>query len=125
MIQTPNYQFDKPELSDPANITATNANWDKLDSRLTTVKVDTTLTTNGWTNNNRYNWYDSRITDPKQIIELLPSPTITKEQLEALQVANIVGTSQTVGRITLIALGEVPTISIPVVFLIRGDIYVD
>lgn len=32
--QTPNYQFIKPELSDPADITAFNSNWDKLDTNL-------------------------------------------------------------------------------------------
>ena len=31
---TPNYKFVKPELSDPANPTATNGNWDILDQEL-------------------------------------------------------------------------------------------
>lgn len=31
---TPNYSFIKPELSDPADITTMNANWDKIDAEL-------------------------------------------------------------------------------------------
>jgi hypothetical protein len=31
---TPNFDFIKPELSDPADITLTNPNWDKVDEEL-------------------------------------------------------------------------------------------
>lgn len=36
---TTNYKFIKPELTDAANITATNENWDKLDEELAKNKV--------------------------------------------------------------------------------------
>lgn len=32
--QTTNYKFIKPELTDPANITALDSNWDTLDETL-------------------------------------------------------------------------------------------
>lgn len=34
---TTNYGFIKPQLSDPADITATNSNWDKLDENLKNI----------------------------------------------------------------------------------------
>lgn len=34
---TPNIGLIKPELSDPADITALNANWDKIDEKLATM----------------------------------------------------------------------------------------
>lgn len=55
-------------------------------------------------------------------VELLPGDSITAEQLEALQGANIVGGTQTVGSITLLAYGDKPTINIPVQFVIRRDL---
>jgi hypothetical protein len=37
--KTTNYKFVKPEKTDPADITVTNVNWDKLDNALGEVKV--------------------------------------------------------------------------------------
>jgi hypothetical protein len=34
---TTNYGLIKPQLSDPANIEATNANWDKIDNELKSI----------------------------------------------------------------------------------------
>lgn len=36
-LLTPNYNLIKPELSDPADITALNPNWEKIDSKFKTV----------------------------------------------------------------------------------------
>ena len=62
-LRTPNYKLYKPELSDPADITKMNPNWDALDSKLqeiennlanfdggnATLLVKTaTIRTNGW-----------------------------------------------------------------------------
>lgn len=126
---TTNFGLIKPELSDPADITAFNANWDKIDEKLQesaggvtkSVVVEATLLASSW-GLNIYTWTNSNITSANQIIELLPATNITNEQLEALQAANIVGTSQNVGSVTFTAYGEVPTINIPVVFVIRGDV---
>lgn len=46
--KTTNYEFVKPEKTDPADITATNENWDKIDVELSKVssRVDYELSTN-------------------------------------------------------------------------------
>lgn len=56
------------------------------------------------------------------VIELIPSVSITADQLKALQKANIIGGTQTSGSIVLKAMGTKPTIDIPVTMIIRGDI---
>ena len=126
---TTNFGLIKPELSDPADITALNENWDKIDENLKaaiesgakSIVVEDTLLATKW-GGNIYTWVNENITSADQIIELLPSETITLEQLEALQGANIVGTAQEVGNVTFKAYGDVPTINIPVVFIVRGDV---
>lgn len=55
------------------------------------------------------------------IQEILPALDITKEQLEALQLANIVDGGQSKGYITLKAFGTKPTINIPIRVLLRGE----
>ena len=127
--KTTNFELIKPELTDPADITAFNGNWDKIDEQLgkvsegasKSVVVNAILNAANW-NSGIYTWSNSNIKSATQIIELLPSQSITSDQLTALQGANIVGTSQAVGSVTFKAYGEVPTISIPVIFVIRGDV---
>lgn len=53
--------------------------------------------------------------------DLLPSQTITAEQLEAYQEANLQDGGQSTGTITLKAWGYKPTVSIPVRVILRGD----
>lgn len=127
---TTNYGFIKPELKDAADITATNSNWDKLDAQLSnmssggsgkSIVIEYTILASKW-KSAKYTWSNSSIISANQMIELLPSQSITAEQLEALQGANIVGTSQAVGSITFTAYGSVPTIDVPVIFIIRGDV---
>jgi hypothetical protein len=126
--KTSNLCLIKPELTDAADITGMNSNWDKLDEQITllssgaskSVIVEATISASNW-QSNLYTWRNSGITSTTQIVELLPSQSITEEQLEALQSANIVGNSQSVGSITFKAYGDVPTIDIPVIFIIRGD----
>ena len=55
------------------------------------------------------------------IIELYPDPDITDEQFEALQSANIIGGTQSAGSIQLKAMGDVPTMDIPIFLVIRRD----
>ena len=127
---TTNLGLIKPELKDTADITVTNSNWDKIDTEIASLKsgasgkstaVNDTLLATKWLNG-VYTWSNSNIKTATQLIELLPSQSITEEQLIALQLANIVGTTQAVGSITFKAYGEVPSIDIPVVFIVRGDI---
>ena len=126
---TTNLGLIKPELTDAADITAMNANWDKIDEQITKLSsdasgkskaIEATLVATSW-QSNMYTWRNTNIVSATQLIELLPSQSITAEQLEALQSTNIVGTSQAVGSVTFKAYGEVPTIDIPVIFIIRGD----
>lgn len=56
-------------------------------------------------------------------VEILPGLSITGEQLEALQLANIQEGGQTAGTITLKAYGDVPTIDTPIRIIVRGDLY--
>ena len=127
---TTNFGFVKPELTDPADITSFNANWDIIDenlkaaseSKATSVVVEATLLAGNWSGSGIYTWVNENITSADQIIELLPSETITLEQLEALQTANIVGNAQEVGNVTFKAYGDIPKVDIPVVFIIRGDV---
>jgi len=52
--------------------------------------------------------------------EVLPGLNITKAQLEALQAANIIDGGQSSGQMILKAMGDVPTIDIPIRVLFRG-----
>lgn len=117
---TTNLGLIKAELTDAADITAFNQNWDLLDTKLNKVTVEDVLSASNWMNG-VYTWKNTNIKSESQTIELLPSPTITNEQLEALQYANIIGISQAVGSITFKCFWETPKIDIPVVFVIRGD----
>ena len=91
---------------------------DYLYSKKSSSIVETLYST-GWSNN-IYTYSSSDITT-STIIELYPAPTITNEQFEALQSANIIGGTQTTGSIELKAMGDVPTIDIPVVLVKRKD----
>ena len=53
--------------------------------------------------------------------ELLPALTITKEQLTALQAANIQDGGQAANSVTLTAFGDKPTIDLPIRVVVRGD----
>ena len=53
--------------------------------------------------------------------EILPAMDITQEQLDALHDANIVDGGQAAGSITLKALGDKPSIDIPIRVIKRGD----
>jgi hypothetical protein len=116
---TANFGLVKPELTDAADITMMNDNWDKVDKLLKSSIVEAVLSANSW-KNSVYTWSNENIISANQLIELLPSQSITSEQLEVLQGANIIGTSQAIGSVTFTAHGETPTIDIPVVFIIKG-----
>ena len=88
---------------------------------ISSTKTDVVLRASDWAGG-VYQWNNENITSAEQIIELVPRQGISVNQLTALQYANIVGTSQSVGSVTLTAYGEVPTIDIPVTFIVRGDV---
>lgn len=53
--------------------------------------------------------------------DVLPGTSITQEQLEALQAANLQDGGQAAGRLTLRAWGDKPEINIPIRVIVRGD----
>lgn len=93
----------------------------ELQDRIGSTAVEATIEASGWTDG-AYTFSDDAIKRAEQVVELVPAPTITMEQLEQLQLANIVGVSQDVGSVTFKAFGTVPTIDVPVVFVVRGDL---
>lgn len=54
--------------------------------------------------------------------EVLPGASITADQLEAFQDANIQDGGQAAGSITLLAYGDKPTIDLPARIIVRGDL---
>ncbi|WP_411677899.1 hypothetical protein [Caproicibacter sp.] len=54
--------------------------------------------------------------------EILPGASVTADELEALQAANIQDGGQAAGSITLKAWGDKPTIDLPVRIIVRGDL---
>ncbi len=87
------------------------------------TKVNTTLSASGWSTAKKYTVSNANITATSPV-ELLPRENsgITQAQMEALSGAMIVGGTQAAGSIQLVALGDVPTIDIPVTLIIRRDL---
>lgn len=91
-------------------------------------RYDVTLLASEWSGNS-YRWLCDDITNTCPV-ELLPSPECTLAQVKALQKANIVGERQFGGDdeagdpafLQFMALGAVPAIDIPVIFIVRGDL---
>lgn len=86
-------------------------------------KVNLTLYASSWTTAKKYTVSNANIT-ATSAVELLPRENngITQAQLEALSGAMIVGGTQAAGSIQLVALGDKPTIDIPVTIIIRRDL---
>ena len=77
-----------------------------------------TLSASSWSNGT-YTISDSLITTSSNQ-EILPAVGITLDQLKALQTAMLVDGGQSAGKLTLKAMGTVPTIDIPVRIIYRG-----
>lgn len=101
---------------------ATGYTWILTSAGLST-KVNTTLSASGWSAAKKYTLSNSNIT-ATSAVELLPRENngITQAQMEALSGAMIVGGTQAAGSIQLVALGDVPTIDIPITIIVRRDL---
>ncbi len=86
---------------------------------LKSVSATVTIGTSQWVDN-VYTYSNAEITATCPI-ELLPAENITAEEFKALQRANIIGGTQTKGSVKLKAMGTVPSVAIPVKFIIRRD----
>lgn len=126
---TTNFGLIKPGLTDSADITQMNSNWDVVDTELKKIEnksgkstvVQDVLGASKWVGRG-FKWSNELITSSDQMIELLPGKVISEAQLKALQEANIYSIRQEVGYIDLKAYGKTPTIDIPVTFVLRGDV---
>lgn len=101
---------------------ATGYTWILTSAGLST-KVNTTLYASSWSTAKKYTVSNANIT-ATSAVELLPRENngITQAQMEALSGAMIVGGTQAAGSIQLVALGDVPTIDIPVTIIVRRDL---
>ena len=101
---------------------STGYTWILTSAGLST-KVNTTLSASGWSTAKKYTVSNANIT-ATSAVELLPRENngITQAQMEALSGAMIVGGTQAAGSIQLVALGDKPTIDIPVTLIIRRDL---
>ena len=101
---------------------ATGYTWILTSAGLST-KANTTLSASGWSTEKKYTVSNANIT-ATSAVELLPRENngITQAQMEALSGAMIVGGTQAAGSIQLVALGDKPTIDIPVTLIIRRDL---
>lgn len=105
------------ENTDAANKKYVDDECTKKVDKSTSVSI--TLTSTNWSSG-IYTYTNSAIT-ATNIIELYPASTITSTQFEALQSANIIGGTQSADSIQLKAMGDAPTIDIPIVLTIRQD----
>ena len=101
---------------------STGYTWILTSAGLST-KVNTTLSASGWSTEKKYTVSNANIT-ATSAVELLPRENngITQAQMEALSGAMIVGGTQAAGSIQLVALGDKPTIDIPVTLIVRRDL---
>ena len=85
--------------------------------------VTATLLATSWTGSSAPYTYTLAVTGVTATSnqELLPSLTITEEQLIALQAANIQDGGQAANSATLKAFGDKPTIDLPIRVIVRGD----
>lgn len=83
-----------------------------------TTTASATISASSWSSG-AYTYSNTAIT-ADSIIEIIPATSITETQLNAFQLANVIGTAQAAGSITMKAFGTIPTVDIPVVFAIRG-----
>lgn len=103
---------------------ALNKNWEIIDEAVDgkaskSTIVDATLLSSSWVGN-EYELSVEGVTETS-IQELLPSLSITEDELSALQSANIIDNGQEENIIKLKAIGDVPTSNIPIRVIVRGD----
>lgn len=67
-----------------------------------------------------YTIYYPEITETS-IIEMMPDPNVTPDQWAAYRDAELIGGVQQAGSIVVRCMGVAPSVAIPVIFIIRGD----
>jgi hypothetical protein len=105
-----------------------NSALSEIDTALTlkadkSTSVNKTLSAASWTGSTAPFSYSLTVTGVTSTSnqEILPSLTITAEQLTALQAANMQDGGQATNTIVLKAFGTKPTVDIPIRVILRGD----
>lgn len=118
---TTNLGLTKPELTDVADITAMNSNWDKIDTAIGNLQqcqyISYTLVANGWSGSTAPYTYTITGYDNKTV-EVVEDVNMTVAQLEAIENAKIKSDPRNAENI-LYAFGDKPTISVPVLLIVR------
>lgn len=119
---TPNLNLVKPALTDAADITAMNENWDKIDTAINEMRqqpqyVTYTLPASGWTGESAPYTYTIAGYDGKTI-EVVESVEMTLDQLEVIENAKI-KSNPSVAENILYAFGDKPTVDVPVMLIVR------
>jgi hypothetical protein len=119
--KTSNLGLIKPELTDPADITAMNENWDKIDRTLGELKnpqyVDYTLLASGWSGESTPYTYTIDGYDGKTV-EVVESMSMTLAQLSVIENAKIKSDPSSEDNV-LYAFGSKPTVDVPVLLIVR------
>lgn len=118
---TPNMGLIKPELTDAADITAMNENWDKIDAALGSAGKPTyvqyTLSASGW--NGSTAPYTYTITEyTGKTVEVVEDVSMTLDQLTVIENAKIKSNPSDSNNI-LYAFGDKPTIDVPVLLIVH------
>ncbi len=119
---TPNLGLIKPELTDAADITAMNANWDKIDAMSIPRMTRVTLASS--------NWDSSTLTqtvtvngiladDTKQLIQAVPMPSSMSVAIES----GVYCSAQSDNSLTFICT-SIPTVDITISVAYQDAIYV-
>lgn len=116
---TPNLGLVKPELTDMADITAMNSNWDKIDAVLgaNPQYVSYTLLASGWIGTTAPYTYTVTGYDGKTI-EVVEDVNMTLDQLEVIENAKIKSNPSVAANI-LYAFGDKPEVDVPVLLIVR------
>lgn len=116
---------DTQPTKDSTNIVQSGGTYASIENATTSIMREGVLVATNWVNgiytiNSPLIHVDAERGETNQ--ELLPGRNITKEQLQILANAIIVDYSQAEGTMSFKALGEVPTVNIPVRVIYRGFI---
>lgn len=116
---TPNLGLVKPELTDMADITAMNANWDKIDAAIgaNPQYVSYTLLASNWNGETAPYTYNITGYDGKTV-EVVEDMSMTLDQLEVIENAKIKSNPSDSNNI-LYAFGKKPTVDVPVLLVVR------
>lgn len=108
---------EKPAIN-ADNLNKIEQGIEDVQTEMTSTVKTVTLAVASWTSGS-YTITDDLITETSNQ-EVIPAMGITPDQYSALCAAQLVDGGQTTGRLTLKALGVVPTIDVPIRIIFRG-----